>query len=227
MKIKERAVIKLLKRIKNDYVFRTFISSALSFFITVLFTAYNVFLCIAYEAVWNIGIAVYYALLLSIRAYVIFSERKFHKEKLADEQKENKRTKLFLIQSIFLFIIDFALIAPISLMVLQKKTVNYSTIPAITVAAYTTYKIVISTRNIIKTRNVLHLSLTILRTVNFVDALVSVLSLQYTLIITFGGGMDKDMFILCAVSSFAIWTLLVLISLKSLFQSVKLKKEHL
>lgn len=227
MTSKERVEIRLLKRIKNDYVFRAFIFSALSFFITMLFTAYNVFLCIAYKAVWNIGIAVYYALLLSIRAYVIFSERKFYKEHLTDEQKENKQKKLFLVQSIFLFIIDFALIAPIALMVLQKKTVNYSTIPAITVAAYTTYKIVISTRNIIKTRNVPHLSLKILRTVNFIDALVSVLTLQYTLIITFGGGMNKDMFILCAVSSFAIWTLLILLSLKSLLQSVKLKKEHL
>lgn len=227
MTSKERVGIKLLKRIKNDYVFRAFIFSALSFLITMLFTAYNVFLYIAYKAVWNIGIAVYYALLLSIRAYVIFSERKFYKEQLTEEQKENKRKKLFLVQSIFLFIIDFALIAPVALMVLQKKTVTYSTIPAIAVAAYTTYKIVISTINIIKTRKEPHLSLKILRTVNFVDALVSVLTLQYTLIITFGGVMDKEMFILSAVSSFAIWALLIVLSLKSLFQSVKLKKEHL
>lgn len=224
MRSKERVGIKLLKRIKNDYVFRAFAFSALSFFITMLFTAYNVFLYIAYKAVWNIGIAVYYALLLSIRAYVIFSERKFYKEQLTDVQKENKRKKLFLFQSILLFIIDFSLIVPISLMVLQKKTVTYSTIPAITAAAYTTYKIVIATRNIIKTRKESHLSLKILRTVNFVDALVSVLTLQYTLIITFGGGMDKDMFLLCAISSFAIWTLLIVLSLKSLLQSVKLKK---
>ena len=73
MTSKERVGIKLLKRIKNDYVFRAFIFSALSFLITMLFTAYNVFLYIAYKAVWNIGIAVYYALLLSIRAYVICS----------------------------------------------------------------------------------------------------------------------------------------------------------
>ena len=39
--------------------------------------------------------------------------------------------------------------------------------------------------------------------------------------------MDKEMFILSAVSSFAIWALLIVLSLKSLFQSVKLKKEHL
>ncbi len=46
MTIKDRAEIKILKRIKNDYVFRGFIFSALSFFITTLFTAYNVFLYI-------------------------------------------------------------------------------------------------------------------------------------------------------------------------------------
>ena len=225
MESKERVEIRLIKRLKNDYVFRAFVFSALSFFITMIFTGYNVFLGIAYKAVWNIGIAVYYALLLCVRAYVIFSERKFYKKNLTDEQKESKRKNLFLAQSIFLFIIDFALIVPIALMVLQKKTVNYSSIPEITAAAYTTYKIVLATINIIKTRKERHLSIKILRTVNFVDALVSVLTLQYTLIITFGGGMDKDTFILCAISSFAVWALLIALSLKSLFKSIKLKKE--
>lgn len=222
---RERVGLKVIKRFKNDYVFRAFILSALSFFITTLFAGYNIFLGIAYKTVWNISIAIYYALLLSIRAYVILSERKFYKRQLTAEQKESERKKLFLVQSLFLFIIDFALIAPVSLMVLQKKAVNYSAIPAITAAAYTTYKIVMSTINIVKTRKESHLSIKILRTVNFIDALVSVLTLQYTLIITFGGGMDNDMFILCAVSSFAIWALLIALSLKSLVQSIKMKRE--
>lgn len=63
-----------------------------------------------------------------------------------------------------------------------------------------------------------------LKTVGFIDALVSVLSLQYTLIMTFGGGMDKKMFILCAVSSFAIWALLIAVSLMSLLRAIKLRK---
>ncbi len=225
MKQKERVGINLLKRLKNDYIFRTFIFSALSFFITLAFTIYNTFLGFAYKAVWNTGIAIYYALLLFIRAYVMFSERKFFKEKLNAEQLENKRKKLFLVQSIMLFIIDFALIAPVSIMVLQKKAVEYSSIPAIAAAAYTTYKIIVSTKNIVKTRRMNHISVKILRTVGFVDALVSVLTLQYTLIMTFGGGMDKDMFVLCAVTSFGIWMALVILSVNLLLQAIRPKKQ--
>lgn len=223
MERKEREGNKFFKRIKNDHVFRAFVFSSLSFCVTIAFTAYNVFLGIAYGAGWNISIAIYYALLLCIRAYVLFSEMRYYKAKLTEEQKEQKRKKLFLVQSILLLLLDLALIAPVSLMVLQKKAVNYSAIPAITVAAYTTYKITLSSINVVKTRKERHLSLKILRKVNFVDAMVSILTLQYTLIMTFGG-MDRDIFILCAVTSFAVWAFIMVISLISLGQSVKLLK---
>lgn len=213
----------MIKRLKNDYVYRAFIFSTVSFVITALFAAYNLFLGIAYKTLWSICIAAYYVLLLCIRVYVIFSESKFYRTKISDEQKEKKRKTLFLVQSLFLFIISIALIGPITLMVQQKKQVDYSAIPAITIAAYTTYKIIISTRNLIKSRKERHLSLKILRTVSFVDALVSILTLQYVLIITFGG-MDKDMFVLSAVTSFAIWTLILWISLSCLVLSVKILK---
>lgn len=114
---KESRKSHIFKRIKTDFIFRTFVFSTVSFFVTLVFTGYNTFLGIAYSAVWNIGIAVYYALLLGIRAYVIFSERKFYKADLTEEQKEDKRKRLLLIQSILLFVIDIALIAPIALMV--------------------------------------------------------------------------------------------------------------
>lgn len=222
MEKRERAGNGVLKRIKNDYVFRTFIFSALSFFVTLAFSVYNTFLGIAHKSVWNIGIAIYYALLLCIRAYIIFSERKLYKKNLTDEQKEKKRKKLFFVQSILLLIVDFALIAPISLMVLQKRTINFSEIPAIAMAGYTSFKIFISTRNIIKTRYEINLGIKMLRNINFIDALVSILSLQYTLIMTFGGGSDEDMFTLCAVSSFFIYVLLFVLSLKTFLSSVKI-----
>lgn len=222
---KERAGTKIITRIKNDRVFREFIFSAFSFFVTLIFAIYNLALGIIYESVGNVGISIYYALFLCIIAFVILSERKFHKANLTDEEKENKRKNLYLLQSIFLFIIDIALIAPISAMVLQDRVAHYSEIPAIATAAYTTYKIIVSTRNVIKTRKERHLSLKILQTVNFVDALVSVLSLQYTLIMTFGDGMNEDMFVLCAVSSFGIWLILIVLSLITLLQSIKLRKK--
>ena len=211
-----------MKIIKHDYVFRTFIFSALSFFVTLVFTIYNTFLGVAYKSVWNIGIALYYALLLCIRAYIIFSERKFYKNNLTDEQKDRKRKIIFFVQSILLLIIDFALIAPISLMVLQKRAIKFSQIPAIAMAGYTSFKIFVSTRNIFKTKFEMNLSIKMLRNINFIDALVSILSLQYTLIMTFGGGLDEDMFTLCAISSFCIYVLLFILSLKTFLSSIRI-----
>lgn len=223
MKKKERVENKFIKRIKSDYAFRTFISSSLSFFVTVAFAGYNIFLSIAYCTEWNIGIAVYYAILVGIRAFILFSERKLYKLQLTDEQKENTRKTLYFVQSISIFIIDLALIAPITLMVLQKKNVEYSTIPAITIAAYTTYKVIIATVNYIKTRKQQHLSVKILKNINLIDALVSILSLQYVLIMTFGNGIEGEMLVVSSISTFAVWIMILTVSIVTLINAVKIK----
>ena len=225
MKGKKTTKNKWIEKIKTDYTFRTFVFSTLSFLVTVAFTGYNAFLAVAYRSAWNTGIAVYYALLLCIRAYVIFSEYKFYKKNIDESVRESTRKRIFFVQSILLFVIDLALIAPITMMVMQQKEINYSEIPAITIAAYTTYKIVMSARNFIKTHKGNHLSVKILRNVNFVDALVSVLSLQYTLIVTFAGGIDSKMRVLCAISTFVIWTFIIIVSVLTLVCAVKIKKD--
>lgn len=215
---------KIVIRMKEDYIFRTFIFSAGSFLITFVFTIYNIFLAFVYRAAWNIGISVYYALLLCIRAYVIFSEYRLYKHEVK-EKEERIRKNLFLTQSILLLIIDLALIAPITMMVLQEKEIHYSEIPAITIATYTCYKIIMSSRNYIKTRKTNYLSVRTIRNVNFIDALVSVLSLQYTLIMTFSAESNKDMLGLTATSSFIIWAFIVVISILNLRNAIKIKKQ--
>ena len=142
---------------------------------------------------------------------------------MSEEQKETARKNLYFVQSILLLIIDLALITPISLMVLQKKNVDYSTIPAIILAAYTTYKIIAAIINYIKTRKQKHLSIKILKNINLIDALVSILSLQYVLIMTFGNGIEGEMLALCATSTFAVWVLIIAISVLSLINSIKIK----
>lgn len=147
MKKREREENKFIERMKSDYTFRTFVFSALSFLAAVAFAAYNVFLAVVYQSPFNLETSVYYALLICVRSYVILAESKFNKAGYNDGQIENGRKKLFFIQSIFLLAIDLALIAPITMMVLQQKNVNYSEIHAIMIAAYTVYKIVTATIN--------------------------------------------------------------------------------
>lgn len=216
---------KYLELIKNDYAFRTFFFSALSFLVGVAYAAFNFYLGLKYKTAWNLGIAAYYLSLLCIRAYILCSEIKFFKAGLDEQQKENARRHLYRVQSVLLFATDLALIAPITLMALQQKYVNFSTETAITIAAYTTYKIIMSAINFSKSQKSRHLSVKMLRNINLVDALVSLLSLQYALIMTFGGGISGDMLVVCACSSFAVWAFLIFMSVSTAVKAVKCKKD--
>ena len=122
---------------RSDFEYRTLVSSVLTLGVSALYSGYNVFLGAVYGTAWNWGIAVYYVLLSLIRAYVGGNELYFAKKGFEEEERERRRKKIFLVQSAALLALDFALVAPIALMVLQKRYVNYSEIPAITIAAYT------------------------------------------------------------------------------------------
>lgn len=218
---------KFFKRIRGDYAYRTLIFAVLSTVINVVFAGFNLILGIYYSSAWSIGIAAYYALLITIRAYTAVCELKFRKKRLSEEEKIPARKTPFLIQCTLLLVVDIALIAPISLMVMQKKPINFSIIPAIAMAAYTTYKIVTSSVNFAKTRKSQNLSVKTFRIINFVDALVSLLSLQYALIMTQEGSIEGEMLTLCAISSFAIWTAVIVISIISLRYAIKIRRSKL
>ena len=207
---------KYIERFKNDYAFRTFFFSAVSLITGAAYAAYNLFLGLAYSSAWNTGIAAYYLSLFCIRFFILSAEIKYD-----EPQKEKARKRLFRVQSALLFATDISLIAPITLMALQKKEVNFSSVHAITIAAYTTYKIVMSAINFSKAKKNGNLSVKMLRNVNLVDALVSVLSLQYTLVMTFGGGIEGDMLFLCAFSSLAVWGFLIILSVVNAVKSRK------
>ena len=108
-------------------------------------------------------------------------------------------------------------------MALRKKEINYSVIPAIATAAYTVFKTVIAIRNFIKAGKYSNLSVKILKNISFIDAFVSVLSLQYILIVTFDDGTNGNMPVLGAVTSVAIWSFLVIISVLSVVRAVRIR----
>lgn len=130
---------KYIERFKNDYAFRTFFFSAVSLITGAAYAAYNLFLGLAYSSAWNTGIAAYYLSLFCIRFFILSAEIKYVKKGYDEPQKEKARKRLFRVQSALLFSTDISLIAPITLMALQKKEVNFSSVHAITIAAYTTY----------------------------------------------------------------------------------------
>jgi len=218
----------MLEKWKMDYTFKTITSSVISFCVTVLFALYNGFLGIRLLSVWHGSICVFYLLLAVIRGIILITEKK---NTARDEKKRlHHRYRAFAISSVMLLMLNLTLIMPISLMVILEKPVNMGLIPAITMAAYTTYKLTMASVHIHKQRHRGHGNVLIaeLRTINFIDALVSILTLQNTLIMverTESSG--NDMFILSAVSSAVIYSVILFITVHLLIIGLKRYKSSL
>lgn len=204
------------KFIKNPQ--KIVFNTMFSVLITFLFAIYNLFLGIGYSDSWGISIAIYYLCLIVARLSFLIVEKKIRKnEKVL---KEVIRRKTYIYLSIFMFFIDFCLIAPITLMIIHPKDVSFGLIPSIAVAAYTTYKITIAIINYVKVKKYNNIMFKFVRELSVVDAFVSILTLQHTLIMV-NGGMTTQMLKLSSATSFIILLAIIIFSIVSMKKTIK------
>ena len=205
------------ERWKNDYDFKTIVSTGFALVVTFAFALYNGYLGIRYSSMWYGTICVYYLLLLIIRNTIFFSRRKFSTR----DNWEEISKKIYLAEAVVLFVLNLSLIIPIALMVLQQKPVNMTAVPAILTAAFTTYKVILASINLKRKKRSSDSLIRFLRTLNFIDALVSVLTLQNTLIMVFADDKGGGLFTLTTVTSGIIWLAIVLISIAVLINGIR------
>lgn len=196
------------------------ITMTISFLISIAFALYNGFLGLYKHSIWNGCICVYYLLLLSIKALILISETKLKNED--DNIKAIKRKKTFYISSVLLFLINIALFAPVTLMVLNKRSIEFGLIPAITIAAYTTYKVTLSIISYTKNRKNINLAVRQIRTINLIDSILSILTMQNALIIVNSGSTNK-LFTLTAITSFIGIVIIITLSIVLFVRCIKEK----
>ena len=175
---------------------------------TLIFALYNGFLGIYHESLWHGTICVYYILLSGLRGSIIIAAKKLAKR----EAQEAERNKASFKISFLLLILNISLIVPISIMVRQQKPVSLTLVPAIAMAAYTTYKIAVASVNLKKRKKSSDSLVWILRTIGFIDALVSLLTLQNTLVMVKSDGDYRNMLPLTGFTSAVVWGAVVIMS---------------
>ena len=164
----------------------------------------------------------FYLLITAIRGSILLTEKR--SGTLPEQRRELYRKGSCLISSLLLTVLDLALMLPIALMVVLAKPLYIGLIPAIAMAAYTTWKITIASIHICRRRRFGEdLLLGELITVNFIDALVSILSLQNTLIMVNQAktGDSGSMLTLSAVSSAVIYAAIIALTAQLLRKAVK------
>lgn len=171
-------------RIYRDYSYRTLVTTLPSLAVNLAYTVYNGVFGILNRSAWFITMAVYYALLCGMRFLAV-------REKNRADRMENRERALNLERSvlkkdgILLLCMTVALSGMIRLTI-SDNTISASTdIMAITIAAYTFYKFIQAGINMIRVRKMKSPILISIRNIGFTDALVSVISLQNVLILSF------------------------------------------
>lgn len=220
MKIKET-----IGKYKSHPFWGRYGGSAWSAVTTSAFAAYNIFLGALFVSAWHISAGIYYAFLAAARCTLIVSEAKNFRESDRNAAAKRERRTFYGV-SVFTLLINVALITPVSIMAVGKKTVNTGTIAAITVAAYTTYKIAAACVRFKRAGKSDSLALMQLREIGLCDALFSVLSLQNTLISVFSEAGDTSIFTLSVVSSGVIVALIAALSFRFTIREIiaRLKK---
>lgn len=187
---------------------RTFAAAAGSLAVTAVFALYNGFLGISHASLCHGTICVYYIVLVALRGIIIASRKRIRGSR--DPERAQKRA--YMVSAALLLFLNICLVMPVSLMVVRQKPVDMTLIPAIAMAAFTTYKITMASVNLKRRKKSSDRFVRLLRTIGFIEALVSVLTLQNTLIMVNMKEESTEMLALSAVTSAAVMLTVLILS---------------
>ena len=225
-KIKQSAVKALEKRqfsaaLLHDFGFRTLAFAVVASIINAAYVAVNGASAIIYGSVWYASMTAYYLALALLRGGVLYADRRV-KRQLADGGPERAKHKIYLGCGIALLVLEFALIAAVTQLVMDEEHARTGLIFAISTAAYSFYKLIIAIVNMVRARRYSDPAVQCFRNINLVDALVSLLSLEVTMIATQGGSMP----VMTAVSGAAVSAFNMILGVIMIVQAARaLKRE--
>lgn len=165
---------------RGDVPGQTLFWGRLSLWLTAVYAVYNGCLGLRYGASWSRAVCVYYLLMSLVRAMLLAGQRRAGA--LGAEERGPFLRRVAVGTHGVLLLINLSLAAPAALMVLDRRPVALGEIAGIAMAAYTTYRVVLAVVNLRRAGRLEEPLVRELRTVGMVDALVSILTLQNTLI---------------------------------------------
>ena len=206
----------------EDYRFRTILTTMPSFMINVAYTIYNGVIGIMNQSSWFITMAVYYSLLGIMRYCAVHTERKI--SRLEDHELIRKK-ELAVIKTdgILLLLLNLALSGVVLLTIAEGTTKAYSGIMAISIAAYTFYKIIMAVIHMVKVRKMESPILITIRNIGVADALVSMLTLQMTMLVSFQGTDSLDMNRMNGITGLAVCLLISALGISMIYYAFKRK----
>lgn len=212
------------ERFLDDHAFRTILTTLPAFLINVAYTVYNGVIGIMNQSAWFITMAVYYSLLGIMRYRAVSTGRRI--ARLEDKQLiRKKELSVIKTDGILLLVLNLALSGAVLLTIAQDTAKRYSEIMVISIAAYTFYKITMALINMIKVRKTQSPILITIRNIGVADALVSMLTLQATMLASFQDKSSLNSNQMNAITGLAVCILIAILGTSMIWYAYAKKKE--
>lgn len=179
---------KYLQKLFNDVHFRINLSLYGTLIINIIYSIFQLGLGFYHNSFWFYSMSIYYFLIALMRFYLVRHTRNYKPgEELEIELKKYRFCGwILLLMNIFVSIMIF-------FMIYFNKTFVHHEITTIALAAYTFFTFTLAIINLVKYRKYHSPIYTSIKSINLVVSCVSMITLETTMLTTFGGN-DEPLF---------------------------------
>ncbi|MGN0346387.1 MAG: hypothetical protein ACI4DU_03795 [Lachnospiraceae bacterium] len=176
-------------KVTTDYRWRTILFAVPGMVSNIIFAAFNGVIGITSHSAWFGTLSAYYILLSIMRAGIVRQERAIAGIK---EKQEHMRRELSVYRrnSVLFMFMAVVLAGAVILFLNAQGGNDYPGLTIYAVATYTFYKIIMSTIQVIKVGKRKSPLLSITRRIGYIDACVSILTLQTAMFASFAEGEE-------------------------------------
>ncbi|MCD7797109.1 MAG: hypothetical protein LUG95_05760 [Clostridiales bacterium] len=155
------------------------LSLLISLILNLFYAVWEIICGISYGFYWFATLGCYYILLILLCLILLSEARQFR-------QKENAQWKKYCVLGILLLLMNFILSGIVISAVTDGNGSHYGGYLIYVVAAYTFYRVIAAIKNLVKYRSSHNPVLAALKVINFISAMISLLSLEIAMILQFG-----------------------------------------
>ncbi|MDE6294427.1 MAG: hypothetical protein K2L88_07390, partial [Clostridiales bacterium] len=171
---------------------RTLVFTVLALSLTPGYAALSAMLGSALLSVWYGRLAWYYITIVVMRAVFVFYHKRKRKrgENASEHDEKISRARIYEGCGIVIGLLTLPLSIAILMMVSEHATFSHAGLMIYVSATYTTYKVVMTIRHIVKARKSTDMTVMTVRSINLADMCVSILALQTAMFHSFSPNMN-------------------------------------
>lgn len=209
------------KKVVSSQRYRIVLSAAVAFASNLLYALYHCVLGIINRSLWFISMCAFYGILATVRFSAVLCERN-HNELSSND------TEIFVMKfsGILLAALSFVLATVNYISLSQNIATKHEEIIMITIAAYTFYKIILAIVNAVKQHKNPSPLLRAIRSIRYAEVAASVLTLQRSMLVSFGSMESKKIRFMNAMTGAAVCVFVLVLGLTLIIKKTERNKDH-